>query len=682
MSASPGATPMRRRHILLAGLMPAVLCAALALYPPAFVTRFDLNVYDALLRFAGTDSPTGRVVIVDVDERSVSTIGQWPWRRDVIAELVGRLRSQGADSVALNILFSEADRQSDLLNSADATLAKTLREGRVVLGYAFTFGEAGASSRQCVLHPLRVTVVQPDEASGPPLFAASGALCSLPTLAEAAGASGFLNGSPDPDGILRRVPIALEFQGQVYPALALQAMMATSEPHVVLQAANANTTSLTLGSQIIPLDGRSNLLLRYRGQKKTFPYVSAADVLAGATAADAFAGKVVFVGATALGTQELVATPFDPVFAGVEVQATIADNLLRGDFLRRPEHGVALQALITLALGLGMGLTIRRVGVVWGVFAALAGLGVMWGMCAWLMDARGVFLSPLVPTAGIVSSLAAVAFATIATELRTSFAELQKARRATEEASHAKSEFLMNVSHELRTPLNAIYGSAKMLATGVLKDEQKSKALATIERNTRAQTQLIDDLVNASETAGGKLRLDVKDVDLAGVVRSVLDSVRPAIQAKRITLQAAIDDGLGLIRGDRDRLQQVVWHLLSNAIKFTPMDGGLAIHLERTKTSAQLTVNDSGTGIAPAFLPHVFEPFRQQDGSTTRQYGGLGLGLSLVREIVELHGGSIAVDSDGVGRGTTVRVQLPLAGLAKAHAREPRADDGSTVPRA
>ena len=675
MSASPGATPTRRRHILLAGLIPAVLCAALALYPPALVTRFDLNVYDALLRFAGTDSPTGRVVIVDVDERSVSTIGQWPWRRDVIAELVERLRSQGAESVALNIIFSETDRQSDPLNSADATLAKTLRAGRVVLGYAFTFGEAAASSRQCVLHPLRVTVVQPDEASGPPLFTASGALCSLPTLAEAAGVSGFLNASPDPDGILRRVPIALEFQGQVYPTLALRAMMATAAPpHIVLQAANANTTSLTLGSQVIPLDGRSNLLLRYRGQKKTFPYVSAADVLAGATAPDAFAGKVVFVGATALGTQELVATPFDPLFAGVEVQATIADNLLRGDFLRRPEHAVALQALITLALGLAMGLTIRRIGVVWGAFAALAGLSVMWGICAWLMDTRGVFLSPLVPTAGMLSSLAAVAFATLATELRTSFSELQKARRASAEASHAKSEFLMNVSHELRTPLNAIYGSAKMLATGVLKDDQKSKALATIERNTRAQTQLIDDLVNASETAGGKLRLDVQDVDLAGVVRSVLDIVRPAIQAKRITLQAAIDDGLGLIRGDRDRLQQVVWHLLSNAIKFTPVDGGLAIYLERMKTSAQLTVNDSGTGIAPAFLPHVFEPFRQQDGSTTRQYGGLGLGLSLVREIVELHGGSIAVESEGVGHGATVRVQLPLGPPATAPA--------PTIPRA
>ena len=179
----------------------------------------------------------------------------------------------------------------------------------------------------------------------------------------------------------------------------------------------------------------------------------------------------------------------------------------------------------------------------------------------------------------------------------------------------------MNVSHELRTPLNAIYGSAQMLATGAERRAEEQGA-GDHRAEYPGATQLIDDLVNASETAGGRLRLDVKDVDLAGVVRSVLDIVRPAIQAKRIALQAAIDDGLGLIRGDRDRLQQVVWHLLSNAIKFTPVDGGLAVHLERTKSSAQLTVNDSGAGIAPEFLPHVFEPFRQQDGSTTRHTAG------------------------------------------------------------
>jgi signal transduction histidine kinase len=456
------------------------------------------------------------------------------------------------------------------------------------------------------------------------------------------------------------VPLVLEFQGHVYPALALQALMSGTAPQVVLRTVNANSTLLTLGAQVIPLDGRSNLLLRYRGRKETFPYVSAADVLAGTAAPDAFSGKVVFVGATALGTQELVSTPFDPLFSGVEVQATIADNLLRGDFFRRPEHAVALQALLTLVLGLATGLIVKRRGVVWGALAALAGLAGLWGVSGWLMSARGVFLSPLVPTAGIVSSLAAVAFVTLGTDLRTAFAELQKARRASEAASQAKSEFLMNVSHELRTPLNAIYGSAQMLANGRLKDEQRNKALATIERNTKVQTQLIDDLVNASETASGKLRLEIEDVDLAEVVRMVLDSVHPAIEAKRITLQVALDDALGTIRGDGERLQQVVWHLLSNAIKFTPVGGGLAVHLERRRSAARLTVNDSGAGIAPAFLPHVFEPFRQQNGSTTRQYGGLGLGLSLVREIVELHGGSIEVESQGEGHGATVRVQLPL----------------------
>jgi signal transduction histidine kinase len=659
MPVPRGAVPVHRRQILIAGLLTALLCTAVALFPPALVRRLDLHVYDSLLRRAGAGSTSGHIAIVDIDERSVATVGQWPWRRDVMAELVERVRALGAQTIALDIVFSEADRQRDELNS-DTILAETLRAGRVVLGYAFTFGEHPTPGRRCVLHPLSVTVVQPDAALGSPLFEAHDALCSLPSLAQAAALSGFLNASPDADGTLRRVPLVLEFQGNIYPALGLQALLAgATPPRVVLQAINANTTSLTVGTQVVPLDGKSNLLLRYRGANKTFPYVSAADVLAGTAPPDALRGKVVFVGATALGTQELVATPFDPLFQGVEVQATVADNLLRGDALHRVEHAVALQALTTLVLGLASGLIVVRLGVVWGAVVALAGLGVLWVGAGWLMSAHSIFLSPLVPSAGIVLSLAAVAFVALGTALRTSFAELQRARRASEAAAQAKGEFLMNVSHELRTPLNAIYGSAQLLASGRLRDEQRSKALATIERNTKAQTQLIDDLVNASESAGGQLRLDIADVDLASVLRSVLDSVGPAIQAKRIALQLDVDEALGMIRGDRDRLQQIIWHLLSNAIKFTPVDGDLAVHLERRRSAVELTISDSGAGIAPAFLPHVFEPFRQQDGSTTRQYGGLGLGLSLVRELVELHGGSIAVESKGEGQGATVHVHLP-----------------------
>jgi adenylate cyclase len=435
VDASPNASAVRRRRIFLSGLVPTVICAALALHPPALLTRVDFGVYDTLLRFAGTDLPAGRIVIVDVDERSLSTIGQWPWRRDLVGGLIDRLRAMDARTIALDIMFSEPDRGDGTAATAglerqpdgagrtlpaapDAALAETLRAGRVVVGYAFTFGEAANGSRRCVLHPLGLTIVQPaGDGEDSPLFHASDAICSLPILAHAAGASGFLNATPDPDGILRRVPLVIEWDGRAYPGLALAAVIAAADPRSAeLHVANANTTSLAMDDLIVPLDGRGNLLLRYRGHTRTFPYISAADVLAGRVPADTFRGKIVFVGATALGTQDLVATPYDPLFPGVEVQATVADNLLRGDFIRIPEHALILEAVTVLGLGIGVALVIGRIGVVWGGVAAGAWLVVLWGGMGWLLAAKGVFLSPLFPTVGVTAALAATTFATFTEE--------------------------------------------------------------------------------------------------------------------------------------------------------------------------------------------------------------------------------------------------------------------------
>jgi signal transduction histidine kinase len=671
----PHASAKGRRRTLLYGLVPAFICAAAALYPPALLTRVDLAAYDTLLRFAATRVPDGRIVIVDVDERSLATVGQWPWRRDVVGRLIDRLRSMDARTIALDIIFSEPDRESGTQDASrpanpDAALAQTLRGGRVVVGYGFTFGDAANASRECVLHPLAVTIVQPAEEGGDdPFFHASEAICSLPVLAEAAGASGFLNAAPDSDGVLRRVPLILGFGGQAYPGLALAAVMASatvSTPE--LRVANANTTSLALGGSIVSLDGRTNLLLRYRGGKRTFPYVSAADVLAGRVLADGFRDKIVFVGATALGTQ-LVATPYDPLFAGVELQATVADNLLSQDFIRRLEHALIVEALVVLSLGIGVALAIRRFGVGWGALAAVTWLAMLWGATGWLLASKGVFLSPLLPTCAIVTSLAAVAFTVLAEEMRAALAGMQRARRESEAAANVKNEFLMTLSHELRTPLTSIYGYAQALARGRLKDDQKSTALENIERNARAQTQLIGDLLDASQAVSGQLRLDVKEINLADVVRPVADALRPAMAAKRITLDTAIDGELRPTVGDPDRLQQVAWKLLSNAIKFTPEGGRVSVRLEEEKSCLELTVSDSGVGISPDFLPYVFEPFQQQDGSSKRRHGGLGLGLALVRHLVELHGGSVEVESQGEGCGATFRVRLPaIAALTRAPA--------------
>ena len=328
--------------------MPAVIVALLSLYRPAFLDRLEYASYDALLRAARTHPPGGDVVIVDVDERSLASVGQWPWRRDLVGNLVSRIRDLGASAIALDIVFAESDRYAGAGAATDEAMADALRPGKVVLGYALTFDNTSKASSACVQHPLGLALVRRgDERVPEPFFQATGVVCSLPVLTKAAGGSGFLNAAPDPDGLLRRVPLLAAFDGHVYPALGLAAVIAARNIRdVSLDIGNVNSATLWLGSQSVPLDGKSNMRLRYRGPRRTFQYVSATDVLSGGLAADVIKDKIVFVGTTALGTREVVSTPIDTLFAGVEVQATVADNLLQQDYIRRPENGSAIETLV------------------------------------------------------------------------------------------------------------------------------------------------------------------------------------------------------------------------------------------------------------------------------------------------------------------------------------------------
>jgi len=237
----------------------------------------------------------------------------------------------------------------------------------------------------------------------------------------------------------------------------------------------------------------------------------------------------------------------------------------------------------------------------------------------------------------------------------------QEARREAEAANRMKDEFLAVISHELRTPLTAILGWTHMLSTGKYDEATAARALEVIERNAKSQTQLIDDLLDVSRIVSGKLRLDVRLVELVPLIKAAIDSVRPAAEAKEIRLQTIFDPLVGPISGDPNRLQQIVWNLLSNAIKFTPKGGQIDVRLERIGSNAQITVSDTGIGIDPEFLPYIFDRFRQADSTTTRKHGGLGLGLAIVRHLVELHGGTIEARSEGTGQGATFRISLPLA---------------------
>jgi len=236
----------------------------------------------------------------------------------------------------------------------------------------------------------------------------------------------------------------------------------------------------------------------------------------------------------------------------------------------------------------------------------------------------------------------------------------QEARGAAEEAGRAKDQFLAVLSHELRTPLNAVYGWARMLRSGRLHEDGAERALDAILRNANAQVQLIDDLLDVSRVITGKMRLDVRPVDLHAVIDGALDAVRPAAEAKEIRLQKVLDARAGPAIGDPSRLQQVVWNLLANAVKFTPKGGRVQVHLQFVNSHVEIVVSDTGQGITPEILPYIFERFRQADSSSTRAHAGLGLGLALVKHLVELHGGSVVAHSAGRGQGSTFVVKLPV----------------------
>jgi signal transduction histidine kinase/DNA-binding response OmpR family regulator len=236
----------------------------------------------------------------------------------------------------------------------------------------------------------------------------------------------------------------------------------------------------------------------------------------------------------------------------------------------------------------------------------------------------------------------------------------QMARKEAEEANRLKDEFIATLSHELKTPLQNIIGWSQLLLRGCLDDDSKEHAVEIIDRNAKAQSELINDLLDISRIITGQLRLNVGIVDPVQVIEAAISSVRPAAEAKKIAFKVMIEFGAGYIWGDANRLQQVIWNLLLNSIKFTPNEGQVNVHLERIDKSLEITVSDTGKGISPDFLPHVFERFRQADGSITRTYGGLGLGLAIVKHLMELMGGTVSVSSEGEERGATFKLRLPV----------------------
>jgi PAS domain S-box-containing protein len=282
-----------------------------------------------------------------------------------------------------------------------------------------------------------------------------------------------------------------------------------------------------------------------------------------------------------------------------------------------------------------------------------------------------VVMSPVKDAAGRVFSISTIARDITGrkraeAEKEQLYAREHVVRLEAEAANQLKDEFLATLSHELRTPLTSIVGWAELLGSSRLDPVASLHSIEVIRRNARMQVQMVDDLLDVSRIITGKLRLNVQPVDLGISIIAAVDGLRLAAEAREIRLQLQLDSPAGQVSGDPDRLQQVAWNLVSNAIKFTPKGGCVMVRLERVESHIEITVSDTGKGIAPEFLPHVFDRFRQADATSTRAFGGLGLGLAIVRQLVELHGGTVRVESAGVGQGASFTVNLPLAAVRGA----------------
>jgi adenylate cyclase len=407
-----------KSSVLLYGILISLLLFSLNLIKPTLAEFLHFQFYDLLLS-ANRGESSSLPMIVDIDEKSLKQYGQWPWPRYRIATLIDKLRNLGALSIGLDMLFAEEDRASinsfgkelsrdfgihldfrevpkDLRDN-DERLAKALSGGSAVLGYQFLFEEA-SDSQTDLLHPIKVNEMGNGEAerNPRPFIQAQGVSCNLRKLSEAAAGSGFFNISPETDGILRCVPLIMEYKGKLYPSLALGTLMnALGVSDVVLKRDIKGGDSLYLKDIAIPLTSTGGLLIRFRGKGRTFGYVSAADILADRIPNGKMKGKIVFVGTSASGLKELKPTPFDPVFPGVEVHATVVDNILKKDFISRPQWAAGLESLGILVFGL-----ISTLILVWrGAGRSSLLLGAMgiaaWQASVWTFRNEGIFISPV-----------------------------------------------------------------------------------------------------------------------------------------------------------------------------------------------------------------------------------------------------------------------------------------------
>jgi PAS domain S-box-containing protein len=441
-----------RRRLILAGVAVTLLVAGTFLALPDPVSELDSKVCDLLTGLVSRGQASGRVVIVDIDEASLARFGRWPWPRDVLALLVRRISDRGAATIALDLMLhgedggtpSPARARLDPACAAatnDEALACEFSGRQVLIGYAFAFDKTASSSAVCNPPVLPLAVFGKNQDWEQAFYRASGAICTLDRIANAAAGNGFLNAAPDRDGKLRQVPLVVEYNDRQFPSLALAAFQVYRRAASMQVFLNAHEASqLRVGGQTIRVEGRSSMRLRFRGAGRTFPFVPAVQALSETLPADAFRGKIVVVGGSAVGFPNPVVTPVDPLFPDVEVQATAIDNLLQGDSFCRPASFYLCELLLAALAGVAATFVLLRVPSAWSVWIALGIAAGVWTGCALLLAGTGLLLSPLPASAVVACSIPVVALLNYGTEKRRAESTEQQLASAEQTALEVQRE--------------------------------------------------------------------------------------------------------------------------------------------------------------------------------------------------------------------------------------------------
>lgn len=415
------------RRIIVWGFLFTLFLSALFVLNPALLQPLDCISYDLLLRNFPYNHVSPRIAIVDLDEKSLNLYGQWPWPRYRVAGLFDKINAMGPSVISIDVVFAEPDRTSagrmlkdlgaafelnlavkglpDQLRDNDRILAETVAKGPFVLGNKFHFTGPQKKSDPCLLHPVKVSMMQKpgSPAADTGLPESKNVLCNIAMLSEKAAASGFLNVSPDPDGMLRRLPLLIRYNGSVYPSLSLATVLKLSGTNNLLLKKDGNTLrSLNYNGTAVPIDPHGQMLIKFRGPSRRYDYISAADIMDGSISQERLRGRIVFVGTSAAGLEDLLTTPFDPIFPGVEVHATVVDNLLNNDFIAVPGWSNGLVLALILILGVSFSLFIASKNAAACLVVMMMMIAGLWLTGQQVFFRTGLFVGMAFPAASIV----------------------------------------------------------------------------------------------------------------------------------------------------------------------------------------------------------------------------------------------------------------------------------------